>query len=641
MKGMALNKFFKLDCFAALAMTLWMSLFVAIAPAFAAVAIETSVSRSILPIGEQLTLDIIISNADGNIDPPKISSIEGFTSYSQGRSQEFTIVNGNSSSRSIYSYVLVANSTGHKTIGPFEIMIAGKEYKVAPVKVEVTQGGAPTSGYTWARSPVTAPSPRALPATTQLGDQDIFVKAWLDKDEVSVNEPVMLTYTLFTRLSATYKGFEKEPVTTGFWVEDFPPDKTVRRTEQFLNGQRYVVADVRKIALFPTQAGVFTVDPGTLSATVEVRSEDNFDTFFSGNIFGSRRVGFPNTFVTQVVSKLMPADPVKVVVKALPTENRPVSFNGAVGQYEISSSLDKSEVEAGNPVTFRVRISGKGNINTLQSPSLPKSSDFKIYDSSSSSNISKERLVVEGEKVTETVIVPRKPGTYTIPSVAFTFFDPKKGEYVERHTESHRLNVTPGTEPEAPAASESTGVLTVDKEDVGLAAKDIRFIKTVDDGAVLPETPLYRNRLYWLINLALVLAGLLAAFLSARKDSDAKDLRSFRNRRSHALARGKLQAAAQTLKQGKPDAFYEEVSKAVHGYFADKLNVPAQAVSRDGIEERTGKDLSPELLNKISALFEELSRGRFGRAQTSHEEMKNLYDLADEVITKFEKVRRK
>ena len=57
-----------------------------------------------------------------------------------------------------------------------------------------------------------------------------------DKDEVFVNEPVMLTYTLFTRLSATYKGFEKEPTTTGFWVEDFPPEKTIRRTEKMLNG---------------------------------------------------------------------------------------------------------------------------------------------------------------------------------------------------------------------------------------------------------------------------------------------------------------------------------------------------------------------------------------------------------------------
>src|SRR5438034_241967 len=87
--------------------------------------------------------------------------------------------------------------------------------------------------------------------------------------EGQINKPVMPTYTLYTRMNATYKGFEKEPETTGFWVEDFPPEKTIRRTEQILNGSRYVIADVRKLALFPTQIGVYTVDPGTLSAAVE------------------------------------------------------------------------------------------------------------------------------------------------------------------------------------------------------------------------------------------------------------------------------------------------------------------------------------------------------------------------------------
>ena len=95
------------------------------------------------------------------------------------------------------------------------------------------------------------------------------------------------------------------------------------------------------------------------------------------------------------------------------------------------------------------------------------------------------------------------------------------------------------------------------------------------------------------------------------------------------------------LKREKSDAFYEEVSKAVHGYFADKLNLPAQSVSREKIEALSGQDISPELLNKIGSLFDELSRSRFARVEKSQEDMKNTYDLADEVITKFEKVRKK
>ena len=175
---------------------------------------------------------------------------------------------------------------------------------------------------------------------------------------------------------------------------------------------------------------------------------------------------------------------------------------------------------------------------------------------------------------------------------------------------------------------------------MGLAAKDIRFIKTVDDGKVPAATPLYKNPVYWLIDLSLFLVFALMTFLSAKKAGAKSDLQSFRFRRSHQLARGKLRDASRMLKQGKADDFYAEVSKAVYGYFADKLNIPPQAVTRQKVEE-SSPDASAELLNKVGALFGELSHGRYGRAQKDQDDMKNLYDLADEVLTKYEKVKKK
>jgi len=614
------------------------------ASAFAEVAIETSVSRSVLPVGEQLVLDIIVSNAEGRIEQPRISSIDGFTSYSQGHSQEFSIINGQSSSRSVYSYVLVANTVGQRMIGPFAVGINGKEYKVAPVKVEVTQEGAGSWQTAGSQAPVTSPPSRALPVAS-VGDQDIFIKAWLDKDEVYVNEPVMLTYTLFTRLSATYKGFEKEPVTTGFWVEDFPPDKTIRRTEQFLNGQRYVVADVRKLALFPTQSGVFTVEPGTLSATVEVRNDDTFQTFFSNNIFGSRRGSFPSMVTSQVVSRAMAADPVRIVVKALPEIAKPQDFSGAVGQYEIESSLDKTDVEAGDPVTMRVRVFGRGNINTVQNLKLPKMDDFKVYESSSSTNISKEKLIVEGERVTETVIVPRKPGTFEIPSMLFSYFDPKTQTYRTLKTETQSLRVSGMDQGvQTPASSQNTvstdtGIEPVAQEEVGFVAKDIRFIRTVDDGKHLPERELYRKPVYWIFNGLLFLAAALASFFSTLRATDLRDSKGSRLRRSHGAAKAKLKTAFRLLKGSKPDAFYEEVSKAVHGYFADKFNISTQSVTQERLEDLAHDLITAELMNKIKKLFDETSMGRFAKADKTPEDMRELYDLADEVISSFEKVK--
>ena len=183
--------------------------------AFAEVAIETSVSRSRLAVGEELTLDVIVSNAEGEISKPAIRSIEGFNCYSQGRSQEISVINGHSSSRSIFSYVLIANSAGKKTIGPFEIGIGGRNFKIAPVEVEVTPDGGGfsprQSGNVFSQGAVPV-SPQSTPSSDSISSQDIFVKVWIDKNEVFFFFNDTATTEIYTRLSATYKGFEKEGI---------------------------------------------------------------------------------------------------------------------------------------------------------------------------------------------------------------------------------------------------------------------------------------------------------------------------------------------------------------------------------------------------------------------------------------------
>ncbi len=582
--------------------------------AYAEVAIETSVSSAQVAIGEELTLDIIISNADGEIERPTISSVEGFSSYSQGHSQEISIINGRSSSRSIFSYVLIANSLGKKSIGPFDVVIGGKKFKIGAVEVEVVPdtGGyqGPSGGPVYSQGPVSAPPTRALPSAA-VSNQDIFVKAWLDKDSVYVNEPATLTYTIYTRLTSTYKGFEKEPVVTGFWVEDFPPEKTIQRTEQIINGMRYVVADIRKMALFPTQAGIFTIEPGTIAATVEVRNREDFDSFFSYNIFG-RRTPYPQTsFMSQVISRTIPTESQTLTVKALPEAGKPESFNGAVGDYKIESSIDKTEVEEGNPITYRVRVSGRGNINTVQTPGLPPIEHFKIYDSSSAANISKNRLIVEGEKVTETVLVPKKAGTYTIPALEFSYFDPSSRSYKQLKTKTLTLVVKPAPEGAMPPPS-SQGVQPVQKEEVEVFSQDIRYIKTADTEKILPAKPLYRQPLYTSLNLGLLLLSLLLLIGTARKEDTQKDLKGVRFRRSHRVAKHKLKMAAKLLKKDKKDEFYAEISRALYGYFADKLNIPSQMVNHEAIEEHTPKDeKTAQAVSEMKNLFDELSLGRF------------------------------
>lgn len=605
--------------------------------AAAEVSIETSVNRSRLAVGDELLLDIIVTGAQGRIAKPQFPPIDGFTSYSQGSSQEISIVNGVTSMRSVFNFVLIANSTGRKRIGPFDLEVGGRVYKVAAVEVEVTD--TPASVPAGALPAVSSPAPRPAPAR-DISSEDIYVKAWLDKSEAFVGEPVVLTYTVYTRLPATYKGFEKEPEITGFWIEEFPPDRNAPKTDKILNGSRYVVADVRRLALFGTEPGVFTIDPGVLSSTVEVRDQQAFNTFFSSNIFGRRTVVQPS-MLTHVFSKPLPTEKVTLTVKALPTQGRPASFNGAVGEYAIESSLDKAAAEEGEAVTYKVRIYGQGNLNTVEPPALPELDHFKIYDSSSATNISKDRRVVEGQKVTETVLVPKKAGAYTIPALDFSFFDPRTRTFKQLQTKAHPLGVRPGR-PEAPASgappqpSQTAPAQSAPRQ----LDKDIRYVKMHDPGPRPIDGRVAGSP--WLAGYlaAVTLLGWFFAHLGRLRARASLDAKAQRIRRSSRVARERLRNASRMLKPGEQDRFYAELYKAVHGYFVHRLGLSGHFAEEPEIRAKlTELGVDAERLRDLSELLEEVSMGRFARVSRGQEEMKKALHHAERVITSFEKVR--
>ncbi len=618
-------------------------LFTAVFSAHAEVAIEASVSSYRVALGNEIVLDVTVSDADGPVSKPNMSSMDGFTAYSQGHSQEYTFVNGQSSTRSTYTYVLIANSLGKKKLGPFEIKVGNRIYEVPAVEIEVLQSTTNSSrsstpvSQSYTQGPVSAPSPRALP-TGQVSDQDIFVRVWLDKDEVFVNEPATLTYTIFTRLPSTYKGFDKEPVLTGFWVEDFPPEKVIQKKEQLFNGRRYVAADVRRMALFPTEPGVFTIDPGKLSTVVEIQSQDNFDSFFSYNVFGYRS-RTPSAFATQAVPKFLETEKLALTVKSLPEQGKPGGFSGAVGHYTIEASLDKKEVEEGVPVTYRVKISGGGNVSTVEPPAVPPMDYFKVYDALSSVNISKERGVVEGEKVTETVLLPKKAGSYTIPGLPFSYFDPLAKEYRTLQTPAQSLTVKPSTEIVADDSSADPEQALLKKQ-APAVSKDIRYIKTLDGPRPLWKKPLHEQPVYWALNVLMVVAAFVWTVLARNKAEAMKDVTAYRQRLSFRMARRRLRVSHRMLGAGKTEAFYRELEKAIHGYFSDKLNISNAEMSYERIEAGLREtEIAGSLLAEFKSFLDQLSLGRFANVEQTEQSRRELYDTAFRIISQFEKVK--
>jgi len=608
-------------------------LFLGTVPVWSDVGIEATVNPSLAFVGQPMTLTITVNGAASVVRTPRLPNFENFRSYSQGHSQEISNWNGVISTRNVFNYVLVPTVAGKHVLGQIEVEIGGRIYKTGVLEVQVLdkQTASSSSGtgrLGGARSPVVSPATRSLPPE-YLAGRHIFVRTWVDKDDVYVNEAIYLTYTIYTRVSATFKGFEKEPGTTGFWVEEFPPQGTVRRQEKRISGYRYVVADVRTVALFPTEPGNFTIDPGTLNVEIEIQSADSFDRFFSRDLFGWRRFRRPRSVITQVVPRLLETDPIGISVKPLPQASKPADFKGAVGRYQIDASLDRTSVEEGQPVTYTLRLKGEGNLHTVEMPGAPDLDYFKSYDSSSSLNLKKVRLVVEGEKIAETVLIPRKAGNFKIPPVSFSYFDPARQQYRTIQTKALSLKVLESTD-DAPAPL--TIGPGVQPRRVSLVGEDIRFVKNAPGALVHKKEPWITSLFYWWLNLGILLTGFIIVGARLYFEKSGKDVGLLRFKRSGRLARQRFKQSRGYMKKGSEKNFYEALSQAFYGYFSDKLNLEPGEVGFDLVETKLSGKLSDEEYQNLKEIFKSLDFGRFGKAETTSEDMKSLYKSCDEFM---------
>lgn len=623
------------------------------------VVVSAAVDKSRPQIDEEVSLTIQITGARGNLQAPRLPALQGFDSFYTGRSSQFTFVNGKSSSNVEFNYILVPKVAGQFTLNPVEIWIDGKSYRTQSIPLEVVSpqiqpGRAPGArtfpGAGGVSPPAARPSfgspqpPAAPPSVSQpaggrpqlMQDENVFVKAWVDKPVVFPNEQVLLTYSLYTRYDTRYEGFEEEPSISGFWIEDFPLDRDLGKETVTVEGKRYVKADVRKMALFPTAAAQYTLQPGVLKISVEEEPKttslfDDFfnDSFFSGSGFFGRRV-----------ERLLKPEPLAVTVKPLPEHGKPASFNGAVGRFRIEASVDKREVKQNEPLTLKLALEGEGNVGTLPRPPVPELTGFKVYDGDSSTQLFKSGTTIAGKKTFEVIFVPTEAGELSIPPLEFSFFEPRSQNYQVLRTPSFSLQVAPSEEPLLLPA-ELAGRKAFKKE-VKLEAKDIRFIHEELPSARSARAGKILYRFLALLNF-LGLAGVGNGLVRRRRErrfSQDEGLRRKAMARSTALRRMKfLKRLAKSSREEEALQFMEEAEKVMSEYLSNKFNVSAYNFTREWLEEKLtglwgGED---SLLKEIQQFYGLASEARFARGGLPSAERRQFCDLIERVIRRLEK----
>ncbi|GAP42785.1 oxygen tolerance [Lentimicrobium saccharophilum] len=581
-------------------------------------------AREVVSVGDQFRLIYSINGQASGFRAPVIKDFSVLAGPSQSTSTSMQIIN-NQVSRSVeysFTYILQATNEGTFTIPPASVNVDGKAYQSNPVTIKVVKGSAPASP---------GAQQQTQPQGGEITAKDLFVRASVNKSNPYQGEQVIITYKIYTRVPVAEYSITRAPSTAGFWSQDLIKDNTkLNQYRETVDGSEYVVAEIKKEALFAQKSGNLTIEPLEMDVVAQIQRKASrrgfndpfFDSFFNDSFLGS---------TYQNVRKTLRSNQLNINVRPLPSANRPSEFTGAVGNFSISSSIDREQLKANEALTLKFTITGKGNIKLVEKPNLVFPSDFEVYDPRITDNIAASQAGVSGSRTFEYLVIPRNPGDFTIKSSRFAFFDIESGTYKTLNSPDFRIKVEKGTGNEANVVAGSSN-----KEDFKYIGTDIRFIKT-SPLKLRPVNSYFLSHPLFPLWLAIP-PVLLAAFMLIWRNELRKrnNLALMRNRKATRVARKRLKAAEHFLKQKNQDAFWAEVSNALWGYISDKFNIPGSTLSMDSVNQALkNKNVNEDLITQFISALNNCEFARFAPGDKS-QVMDKLYREAIEVITNTE-----
>jgi hypothetical protein len=523
-----------------------------------------------------------------------------------------------------HTFILVANEAGTFTIEPASILVKNDKYTSQPVTIQVLPADDPAQSAAASSANAKSKSSKDEYSQADVSSKQIFVRQTLSKTKVYEQEAVLLTYKLYSRVDLAQISNAKFPEFKDFFVQEITLDTNRPWQMEHYDGLNYNTIVLKQYLLFPQRAGTITLDAGQIEALVRIPTNQRSNHFFND---------FFNTY--QEVRKNLSIAPAKITVKPLP-KGAPAGFTGAVGQFQLQSTLSANQVKANEALTLKLKLSGKGNLKLAKVPEITFPADFDAYDPKTDNNIQTGVNGVTGSKTVEYVAIPRFGGKFDIPVAKFVYFDPQAEQYKTLHTHAYTVEVSGQAESETPVAP--VVVPGVNKEQVKNLGSDIRFIHSAGQAPLqTKKVPFYGSMAYYL-GYALPLA--LFAFLLLLLHKQAKEnanLVRVKNKRANKLARKRLKTAAMYMKQGDKSRFYEAAVQALWGYTADKLNILPANLTKDNVQEELVRHgASQQLIQEFLQTLSDCEFARYSPVVDDSLSMENCYNRAAELIGQLE-----
>jgi len=592
----------------------------------------TASARDKVALGDRFQVTYSVNENGSEFKGPDFKDFRVLSGPNVSTNRSYQIINGKMSQSisTSYTYYLQAIIEGKFTIPAASIYVDKLAYKSNKLIIEVLKGKAQAApGQTTSTA---SKNNRSAQNNNQSGSKDdVFIKAYISKSTPYQGEQVIVTYKIFTTVPVNQITIDKMSSFSGFWSKDLlENNQNLKQYNEVLNGKEYVVADLKKVALIPQKAGELVLDPMEMRCIAQIRKESTrkskdpfFDSFFDDPFFNN---------MYQNVELNLESNSLKVNVRPLPIETRPMNFSGAVGTFRLSSSIDKSEIKANEAVNLKYTINGKGNIELINQFDLDFPPDIEAYDPKIVNNVKTSSSGVSGSRTFEYLLIPRSAGTFTIKPYDFVYFDLSSKKYKTISTPEYILTVEKGDE-----TSGGIAYSGVSQADIQYIGSDIRHIKVLPFQLNRIGTFFFASTTFFLWLAIPLFIFLILILFWRRKTRIQGNAVLVKNKKATKVARKNLKKANLYMKDDNQTAFFNEVSRALWGYLSDKFNIPFAELSMETVHDRLeDKSIKEEIINEFIKTLNHCEYARFAPDDKSSS-MNEIYTEAINIISKIER----
>ncbi len=615
------------DCPAVRRHLLSVILFLLLATSVTAQDIQLSASaKPIVTVGETFSLTYSVNGQGVGFRGPGISQFSVLSGPNTATSSSIRSINGRTSMSITYTYTYILQATKEGTfeIPPASVTVDNKSYTSNTLTIKVVKSGNPsTQNQGYGNQSQTSSTP-------QSGPDDVYVKAFASNSNPLQGQGIVVTYKIFTKVPIAQINISKLSSFSGFWSQNLMRENDkLQQYTQVIDGQQYVVADIRKIVLFPLKSGRLTIDPLQLECVAQIKRQTRtrsgdpfFDDFFNDPFFGSG---------TTNVEKSLKSNALFIDVRPLPEAGKPVTFSGAVGSFTLRSEIDKTKLKTNEALALKCVIAGHGNIQLIDKLNIAFPPDFETYDPKITSEIKNLATGISGNQTFEYLLIPRKPGRFTIKPITFSYYDLDKKAYVTLSSPEYIIEVEKG--------SGDAAVMTysgANKEDIKYIGSDIRHIRDKYFSLSPKGRAFFPSLYFWLLMFIPLVLFILMVILWQKLSARRSDTVLMKNLRATKIARKRLRKAEGFLKNTEQEAFYVEISQALWGYLSDKFFIPLSELSIESVHEALlKKNVGEEIIQQFIETLNNTEYARFAPGEKTLN-MERIYQQALKIITKME-----